>query len=60
MKARTKFQRTVKQWMFDHCDEFKTVTELAENAAWEWDENDTWLDDELYWIWDFALDVMNE
>ncbi len=33
------------------------TTQLAEDAASEFDESDTWLDDETHWVWDLAVDV---
>lgn len=38
----------------------RTATHLAELAAWEFDPEDTWLDDETHWVWEFALDFWPE
>jgi len=55
----THLQDSVQQWMEYHYDEYGTATELAENAAWEFDK-DYWLDDETHWVWDLALEHFDE
>ena len=48
-------KRAVKKWMIANADEYDTATQLAEAANIEFDMPESWLDDELHWIWELAV-----
>ena len=47
-------KQQVKKWMIQNADEYETATGLAEAANIEFDMPESWLDDELHWIWELA------
>lgn len=50
----------IRQWMRAMAHEYETATKLAEAAATELGLPDEWLDDETHWIWDLAINAMDE
>lgn len=58
MVQQTKIERDIHNWMRFNASEYHTATDAAENCAWELDETNTWLDDELHPVWSIALEYV--
>jgi len=52
-------KRQARDYMQAEARNCETATQLAENTAWHFD-HDEWLDDELHWVWELALDNFPE